>query len=297
MVRTYVLFGLTLVSLSLAFYYSDRSSPATIEEKERKLFPDLVKELDAVNTVSIHRATGQVLQAARVEGQWMTPLLSDTRLFPVDASMLQGLLNDLASAHIDALKTQNAANYKMLGLDDVSGVGSDSSLVTLKTPTSTRALLIGHTSKHRNASFVRIQSEQQSILIDKVIQLPDTLEQWLLRPILPLQETNIKAIDIDGQEIDRQTFDFMASLTTALTEIDYLSVLERQSALLSWFTQNPVRVITLTTDDDVLRLSLFKNNESEQVWFIVDSEAELWQQHWAFELSPQTANSLMMPIE
>jgi hypothetical protein len=158
-------------------------------------------------------------------------------------------------------------------------------------------LLIGHTSKHRNASFVRIQSEQQSMLIDKVIQLPDTLEQWLLRPILPLQETNIKAIDIDGQEIDRQTFDFMASLTTALTEIDYLSVLERQSALLSWFTQNPVRVITLTTDDDVLRLSLFKNNESEQVWFIVDSEAELWQQHWAFELSPQTANSLMMPIE
>lgn len=297
MLRTYVLVGLTIASLSMVFYFSDRSSPATIEEKERKLFPDLVKELEAVNTVSIHRTAGPVLQVERVEGKWMTGLLSDTRLFPVDAPMLQGLLNDLASANIDALKTQEPANFALLGLNSVADVGSDSSLVTLKTPISTRALLVGHTSKHRNTSFVRIENEQQSMLIDKVIQLPDTLEQWLLRPILSLQETNIKAINIDGQEIDGQVFDLMAVLTTALTKLDYVSVLERQSALLSWFTQKPVRVITLTTDNDVLSLSLFKNNESEQVWLIVDSEAEIWQQHWAFELSSQTANSLMMPIE
>lgn len=298
MLRTYILLGLVALSFSMVVYDSHGPTVAVIEQKDQKLFPDLMEELAEVNKISLEQSSGIVFQAELIAGMWMTSLLSEKHDFPVDQQAIQTMLNDLASATVEALKTQNPKKHALLGVEPVSVSGSTSKLIRLETPHSTRELVIGYPSKHSNGSFVRLENDNQSMLIDRDIQLPASQEAWLQRPLLSLDTNSLKAIEIDSlPAITKELEDLPIEFLSALTKLDYLSALERQNVLLNWFTREPARVIKLTTNDNRHKLSLFENKESEQVWLLVDSEANIWQQHWAFELSAASASALMMSIE
>lgn len=305
--RVVALFALVVACCVVLFYTFEFERDSQQTTSTPKLFESLVDYANKIDRIELESSQGLLLSANLndAEGQvsWMSNHMSPSQTIPLDKAQVDELLSALSAAKIVAQKTSDKNKYALLQLESIDVEASKAVQVTISAAGRQWKVLVGKTSDNQNGSFVRLPNEAQTYLIDKAITLPASSQDWFVQPLLAIEQSDIQRLSVTEQKqvnferTEDDSLDVQFTFMSALTEAAYENVLTQDSVLLDWFTEKATRVIEIETSDTKWQISLFKNEESEQVWATVNSDKPAWQTAWAFELSDYTAEQLLIEME
>lgn len=155
--------------------------------------PGLKEELNEVTRVSLAGEEGTIT-LLRGEGGWKLV----ERDFPIRFDRLDDLLTELAGAKLVERKTARAENHERLGLDYPGAA------VELQVDEGKYAILLGDESGNRAGQYVRRPDEEQTWLMDKVMDASLDPTEYLRGFLFRISEANVaKAVftSPDGDEL------------------------------------------------------------------------------------------------
>jgi len=159
-----------------------------------------VNELDYLRLTA---GGGEVIASLeRSGGQWR---VLEASSYPADWARLKSLLSDLSQAEVIEEKTSNPDYYSRLGVEDVATEGASGVMVSFSDETGLAALIAGNEASGRDGQYARLQSEARSMLLDRVLDLPDDRMQWLERDIIDIADSEVVEITIrhpDGEIVN-----------------------------------------------------------------------------------------------
>ncbi len=150
---------------------------------------------DQISRIEIIKHEGTLLNASFEQGRWSTYHIDGVTGFPLLQSSLSALVRTLLDAQVVEYKSALSKNHARLGLLSPSDPQSTASLVRLYTKSGTIELLIGNKATVQTGQFVRFAKQDQMLLIDKTLTLPDTGFDWLVKTMLPLSIDDVFTIE------------------------------------------------------------------------------------------------------
>jgi Domain of unknown function (DUF4340) len=175
-------------------------------EETKKLFPDLVKSVNDVASITIQKKDGEY--TLQKNGDTWGSL--EKKGFPVDIEPVRKTLLGLCDATLLEQKTSDKERYAKLGVQDPDAEGSTSTLVTLKDAGGKvlASLIVGkpHEGKSfgTNEVYVRRAGESESWLAKAALDLKDKEVDWLDKKILEVKRDRIRSVDVkhpDGEVV------------------------------------------------------------------------------------------------
>lgn len=278
------------------------------------IFPDLQAHIEQVDNLTIETATGSLLDAQKVDGEWVD---SNQGNYPLNADEIIRLLNNLLQAQLDSAKTAKPENFSRLGVQDIVEQDSEASLLTLSAAEKRWSLLVGNNASSGSGVFVRKPQEQQSWLTKADISLPVDKSDWLYKQILDIAPESVSEIsrvdhwrfvpvNVAPEEDQKVMSDWQLADIEEGRELQYDSIIDSaaQSILNLSFDalahkrphelspdslQTTVNITTKSGEQ--VTLKLFQQDET--VLLIADSEQldGYWEQ-WVYELSSFNAGRL-----
>ena len=158
-----------------------------------------VNELDWVRVVGAGDAVMATIK--RADGHWRVEELHGYR---ADWARLRALLADLAQAQVIEAKTANPGFYDRLGVEDVAAPEATGVRVEFGESSGLPAVIVGKRAEGRDGRYARLQGEAQSVLIDRVLDLPTTREDWLDKTIVDITDSEVVEFEIrhaDGERV------------------------------------------------------------------------------------------------
>lgn len=158
-----------------------------------------VNELDWLRVVGAGDAVIVTLQ--RAEDHWRVEELHGYR---ADWARLRSLLADLAQAQVIEAKTTNPEFYERLGVEDVAAPEAAGVRVEFGESSELPAVIVGKRAEGRDGRYARLQGEAQSVLIDRVLDLPAAREDWLDKAIVDIADSEVVEFEIrhaDGERV------------------------------------------------------------------------------------------------
>ena len=130
-------------------------------------------------------------------------ILEESSGYRADWKRLKNVLSDLAQAEIIEAKTSNPDYFDRLGVEDVSLENAGGVLIEFSAGTGLPAVIVGKNAQARNGRYVRLQDSPDSALIDRDLDLPRELQDWLDRDIISIPETEVVEVEINHPDGDR----------------------------------------------------------------------------------------------
>jgi hypothetical protein len=135
----------------------------------------------------------------RIEGQW---LVEEAANYRADWQKLHQLLSALAGAEIAEFKTSNPDYYSRLGVEDTNMPEAEGVLVVFHESTGQPPVIVGNAAQSRNGQYARLADSQQSVLLDRELDIPRTAEDWLDREIVDISDAEVVEINISHPDGD-----------------------------------------------------------------------------------------------
>jgi len=187
------LLGITVVVALVILLMPGKTS----RESSFEVHP-LVAGLDArVNDISRVRITAggnrAVATLVRNDNRWV---VEEAGSYPADWARLKALMAAIAQAEVTEPKTANPEYFSRLGLTDVADAASSAIKVELGEGDGAVSLLVGNAAKEREGQYVRLESENQALLINKTLDVPGDTKSWLERNIVDVAEAEVVEVNI-----------------------------------------------------------------------------------------------------
>ena len=173
-------------------------------------------DLGSISKVEIKKAEDETISAAeKVLQDWQMP---DYQGYAANTKLLSELLQDIKDAKVVELKTSKVKNHGRLGLRALSDGDSEAKLVTLSNGQSSIELLVGKSATTGTGQYVRYADNDQTFLIDKIIELPDSGQDWLAPQIFDFEFDEVRKLRV--QNSDNQEFQIKREEVVVNTEIE-----------------------------------------------------------------------------
>jgi len=186
-----VLTLLALLAVKL-FVPGDGSSKNLLADK--LLLAGISEQINDVSRVEIVSAGNHtVATMLRSGGNWQLEQMGG---YWVDWSKLKNLLFALAQARVVETKTDKPEYYARLGVEDVAGEAASSVLVRLGIGDQTTAILVGHQAQGRQGQYLRLQNAAASVLVDRPIDVPTGLLDWVDSGIVDIGASEVAEVEI-----------------------------------------------------------------------------------------------------
>jgi hypothetical protein len=114
---------------------------------------------------------------------------------PADSSKVRKLLIDLADLKIVEQKTDNAANYAVLGVEDVKAPAATGVRVELAGLAEPTALIVGKSAGTRS-SYARLAQSAQSLAVSPALTLDTDPKNWLDRSLLDIPADRVQQVRV-----------------------------------------------------------------------------------------------------
>lgn len=160
-------------------------------------FSDRVNDVDQVALVAA--GAREVVTLRREPDGWVVDQLGG---YPADWPKLHALLRDLAEAEVVEPKTANPEYHARLGVEDVATEEAGGVLVRIGGDESL-GLVVGHAPSGRDGRYVRLQDNEQAVLVDREFELPPSPVEWAQREIVDLPSTEVREVEILHPDGDR----------------------------------------------------------------------------------------------
>jgi len=197
--RLVLLLGLTVAAVVLvALLGRDGGSEGP---ETGPLVPGLsgaVNELEALDIIA--PGGNAAVSLRRDESRWRLPQKDG---YEADFAQVQELLRSLARANTVDARTRNPDWYPRLGVSDVDS--DDATGRRLDFPgRELPSVIIGQTDPTDGGSYARRAGEEQSWLLDEIIEVPVDAVDWLEPGIMDIPATDVAEVEIvhpDGETV------------------------------------------------------------------------------------------------
>ncbi len=157
------------------------------------LFADL--DASSLDQVDLRSRTARITLSF-VDGSWTVDQRSG---YPADVKKLSDLVKQLVSAKLLEKKTSRPENHGALGVADFDAPDSEAVLLSLRTASGTRELIVGQRSSGREGSFVRFPDQQQVWLVSEVLATDLDPGEWLEPTILEVDAESVSVVTFTGE--------------------------------------------------------------------------------------------------
>ncbi len=254
---------LALIAVAV-FVPGERS--AEVSTVNALLLPDLANRVNDVNRVDIITAgDNMVATLTKATDYWQLEQMDGYR---ADWPKLRALLLALSTAQVVEVKTDKPKYYARLGVEDIASDDAASVLVRLTDGDRTTGILIGHQAQGRPGQYVRLQDSAASALLDRTLNVPTQLLDWVDKRIIDISASEVAEVEIvhpEGGRVfatrisaDQTDFDLAGlppdreiksswavnSLGSALSLLDLESV--RPVSSVDWHNAVKLRVLTFS---------------------------------------------------
>lgn len=311
-----LLFLITVLALGLGVWLTQNVEHSAADSVV--LFDKGFEKVPEVTALELKNSQGNLLQAKLVDGQWMAKLNEVSPMYPLDKSKLANFFNALVHAKLLEAKTSKKENYHHLGVESIDDMDSLATLVSLSINGESEpwSVLIGNKVDSGQGNYVRRPTSLQSWKIDKTIELPDNAFAWLLRPALPLNETDIRSVS----RIDRETWTIVKTdddekfaletlpagrelrypgiveaMVSSLLELDFEAVLPLDDA--RWQNAQVIAKLSILTQDNqgiLAQVALVDGDYLLQ--FSSEKMSGTWL-NWTYQITSFTAQQLIKSNE
>lgn len=194
------LLGLTVVVAAFAILLP-RETTHENSVHASALLPGLEDQVNTIDWLRISAGGEAVATLKRSDGQWV---LEEAHGYSADWPELQKLLLDLSEAQVVEAKTANPAYYDRLGVEDPGSPGAAGVLVEFHQSTGLPALIIGNTAQGRGGQYLRLADSEQSVLIDRELEVSRSFEGWMDSEIIDIAEDEVVEVALtfaDGESV------------------------------------------------------------------------------------------------
>jgi len=192
---------ITILVAALVLLIPGKTAKESAFEKHR-LLPALAPIVNDIEYLQLTGAEGKIIATLnRRDGNWLLAEFSD---YHADWTVLRQLLSDLAAAEVIEKKTSNPEFYSRLGVEDVAAPDAGGVLIGFAQDTGLPSLIAGDRAQGRQGQYVRLSGGDQSLLIDRLLNVPTDSLQWLDREIIDIPEGEVVEASIihpDGEQI------------------------------------------------------------------------------------------------
>jgi hypothetical protein len=175
-----------------ALYFSAQRD-ATREPQGIALLPSLATEVNAVTAVVVRKGSATpALTVHKTGADWTVAERAD---YPADVGKLRKLLLSLRDARIVEEKTADPARFPVIGVEDPGTPGASGAEVTIVTPTTKFAVIVGKPVGEGN--FVRRVGNNQTYSVEPGINVDANPRSWIDPQLLDVAAALIQRIDIE----------------------------------------------------------------------------------------------------
>ncbi len=225
----------TLLLFVLLLSACNPSIETELEDKlpsttNKAFFPDLLKQLDAVNQIVVSRAGSKVFVNLLRNGEsWQ---LESPNSVPANPYLLEEILRVVATAKIVEIKTAKADWYQYLGVRDIQMVSAQGTMIELKSASKSWRVIIGKDSETQKGQYWRQPGQTAVMRVDQQLSLPEDLLSWMDRLIIDVPASGVAAIHItsiagNSYHLQRQADQQDLTLVTGQLDLDEIRKLQR----------------------------------------------------------------------
>lgn len=190
--------GIAAVALmGLAVYLSNARKPAVEAPMAGALAPGLEARLNDVSEVRVQVAGGEAITLQREESGWV---VVEKQGYPADVGKLRELLLNIAQAQRIEPKTAVESSYPVLGVQDIDSEGASNVLLSVHGIEPPLAVILGQNNSRGAGTFVRLNDDRQSWLVDRNLAAEKTSSGWLQRDLLDIAANRITGIEVQPPE-------------------------------------------------------------------------------------------------
>lgn len=189
--------AVAVVLMGLAVYLSESRKPAEEAPVAGPLAPGLEAGLNEVNQVVVQAAGGETITLKRGDAGWG---VEEKQGYAADVGKLRELLLNLAQAQRIEAKTAVEASYPVLGVQDVEAEGASNVLLRVAGAGPELAVILGQNNSRGAGTFVRLQGETQSWLVDRNLAAEKTASDWLQRDLMDIAANRITGVEVQPPE-------------------------------------------------------------------------------------------------
>lgn len=182
-----LLAALTALAAIVAFLVPSQTSRDNGFEPA-PLLPGLEARVNDVEWLRVSAEGAAVATLARSGDEWV---VDEAGGYRADWPKVHQLLSALAAAEIVELKTANPAYYARLGVEEPDSPGAGSVLVEFAEGTGLPAVIAGNRAQGRDGQYMRLEGSEQSLLIDRELDLPRATEDWIERVIADISAEEV----------------------------------------------------------------------------------------------------------
>lgn len=186
-----------VVLMGLAVYLSESRKPAEEAPAAGPLAPGIEAGLNEVNQVVVQAAGGETITLKRGEAGWG---VEEKQGYAADVGKLRELLLNLAQAQRIEPKTAVESSYPVLGVQDVDAEGASNVLLRVSGAGPELAVILGQNNSRGAGTFVRLQGEAQSWLVDRNLAAEQTASGWLQRDLMDIAANRITGVEVQPPE-------------------------------------------------------------------------------------------------
>lgn len=148
-----------------------------------------------IKAIEVERAGETLLIAQKNGEQWLSTHLSKDRTFRVQRAELLTLVRSLSDAKVIEYKSAKPQNHAKLGLADVGPRNTATTLLrVLGENDQAIEILVGAQASSQKGQYVRMKDDDQMLLIDQVIKLPDDKVDWLQTDLFNFNPMDIESV-------------------------------------------------------------------------------------------------------
>ncbi|MFO0450380.1 MAG: hypothetical protein ACK52I_17250 [Pseudomonadota bacterium] len=193
--RFLVLLTGALAMIGLALWLSSQRHLPRDADFGAAALPGLAGQLDAVTGVRlVGPGNATLVSLAKTGDGWRV----EEAGYAADAGRVRGLLVALGELEVVEPKTAIAANYPVLGVEDVAAVSAGGVRIELQGLREPLALVVGRSPGPRS-TFVRRAHAAQALEVRPALEVPREPRAWLDRRVVDVAAERIASIEIDGE--------------------------------------------------------------------------------------------------
>ncbi len=186
---------LAAVGIGLAGYFYSSNNKFGASFISSRLIPGLESNMNDVTKFTVIEVKNSLLSSVtKTDNGWV---VDNRDGYPANVAAVRQTFALLAEADLVEAKTSNPDNYSRLGVEDVAGEDAQGVLLTVEGLGDAVNVIFGNDgTSGKNTQYVRNQSEEQSWLINKKININRDVTDWLDKDILDIPPERIKSVQI-----------------------------------------------------------------------------------------------------
>lgn len=196
-----LLLVVTLVVALLVLLIPGKTGHESALEKSR-LLPGLQEQVNDLDWLRVTGPGGEVVATLNRDDEYWR--VAEVEGYPADWGRLRTLLVDLAQAEVVEQKTDNPQYYDRLGVQGIDDPDAGGVLLEFDSASGLPGLIIGKRAQGLEGQYARLQDSAASVLVDRVLDVPQDRASWLDRDIVDISDAEVVEVDIrhpDGERV------------------------------------------------------------------------------------------------